>query len=95
MLQSCCSRQQSDRPTLDSMLIKLQRLSESLASASCDADDDATLQKALAEQHECAPNLVDHHQHGINQSDHQLPPIHRAILRCDTLAVQNIAKTRY
>jgi hypothetical protein len=77
------------------VLIKLQQLSDSLANASCDADDDATLLKALAEQHECASDLVDHRQHGINQSDHQLHPIHQAILRCDALAVQNIAKTRY
>lgn len=93
-LQLCCSHDQSDRPTLETILLKLQQLHASLAScASTDADGEVSLLKALVE-HEYTSDSIDH-QVSISHVHQQLPPIHQAILRGDVLAVKSIAAMRY
>jgi hypothetical protein len=94
-LQSCCSHQQFERPTLENIQIKLQQLHHSLANESCGGEDDAILLKALAEQHESSADCIDDPQQGSRHLHHKLPAIHQAVLRSDALSVQNIAKTRY
>ena len=76
------------------MLIKLKQLHDCPAYTSCGDDHQVALLKALSEQLENYSDSIDPFRYDIGHLQQQLPPIHQAILRCDVLAVQNMATIR-
>jgi hypothetical protein len=77
------------------MLIKLNQMHDSPAYTSCGTDPQVALLKVLSEQLENYCHSKDPFHYDIGHIHQQLPPIHQAILRCDVLAVENMALIRY